>query len=234
MIGGAVVMKRTIMSMVLVGILASAVCLTMVGCGSQKVDEVSQKMIDDINALGEIQLADEDAINKLIDRYSTLTDAQKNSVTNYAALLDAQDKIELLKQEQVENQKQAEEDFLKQENVQICIDIIKDIKAGLKHPDTLELKQIYNRDYVASSGNKCTEFYIEYEAANDIGGVVNSTVFATVAMEGKNKGHVSLYAKDRGFLSEYYDSEATGWKDILANKADEVTEYDVSIIQNNL
>lgn len=75
------------------------IMLLLTACGATKIDEVSQKMINDIDSIGEVTLDDEETINKLIDRYSTLTDDQKNQVSNYATLLNAADELEKLIEE---------------------------------------------------------------------------------------------------------------------------------------
>ena len=83
-------------------VLALILVFSLCGCGSEEsasssetsIDPVSQKMIDDINSIGEVTLEDEDLINKLTERYASLTDAQKSQVTNYATLLTASDELE--------------------------------------------------------------------------------------------------------------------------------------------
>jgi len=63
---------------------------------SKSVDPVSQKMIDDIESIGDVTEEDEAIIKKLLERYSTLTDQQKEQVSNYNILLEAEDKIDQL------------------------------------------------------------------------------------------------------------------------------------------
>ncbi len=76
------------------------------GCGettdnaNTSVDSLSEKMINDIDSIGEVELEDEELINKLVERYSTLTESQKEQITNYATLLIAQDKLDELKKEE--------------------------------------------------------------------------------------------------------------------------------------
>lgn len=73
--------------------------LFLVSCGtseknvSENTDPLSQKMIDDIDSIGEVTLDDEQLILQLIERYATLTDEQKEKVTNYVDLLTAQDEL---------------------------------------------------------------------------------------------------------------------------------------------
>lgn len=58
--------------------------LFLVGCGT---DEVSQKVMDDIDSIGEVTLDDAALISKITNSYATLTDSQKNQVKNYKVLL---------------------------------------------------------------------------------------------------------------------------------------------------
>ncbi len=66
---------------------------------SGATDEVAQKMVDDINAIGDVTLDDEELITKLVERYNSLTDEQKKQVNNYATLLNASDKLDTLVKE---------------------------------------------------------------------------------------------------------------------------------------
>ncbi|SNU04600.1 hypothetical protein SAMN06297422_101142 [Lachnospiraceae bacterium] len=66
---------------------------------NKSVDPVAQKMIEDIDSIGDVSLDDEELIMKLTERYSSLTDEQKGQVTNYATLLTASDELEKLVQE---------------------------------------------------------------------------------------------------------------------------------------
>jgi|GEM_PF-4022103 len=72
----------------------SVCCVALSSCG--KIDEVSQKVIDDINSIGEVDLSDEQLIEKIESTYATLTDKQKEQVSNYADLLKAKDEMEKL------------------------------------------------------------------------------------------------------------------------------------------
>ena len=76
------------------------------GCAS-KIDEVSQKMMDDINAIGTVEISDEETIEKAEKLYDTLTDKQKEQVNNYADLLNARDELDKLLEEKA--RKDAEE-----------------------------------------------------------------------------------------------------------------------------
>ena len=70
---------------------------------NNKVDEVSQSVMNDIDSIGEVTLDDAELIEKTISRYSTLTEKQKNQVKNYSVLLDAEDQLRQLQQNE-ENQ----------------------------------------------------------------------------------------------------------------------------------
>ena len=63
--------------------------------------------MDDINAIGTVEISDEDAIEKAESLYSTLTDKQKEQVNNYTDLLNARDKLDKLLEEKAK--KDAEE-----------------------------------------------------------------------------------------------------------------------------
>lgn len=91
-------------------------CVLLSGCGgnrigtnitSKNINPVSQKVIDDIAALGDITVDDEEAIERIEELYVTLTDEQKNQVSNYIDLLNAKDTIRELRanQEVAEKQK---------------------------------------------------------------------------------------------------------------------------------
>ena len=111
------------------------------GCG--KVDEVSQKVMNDINELGEITIEDAEQIEKILNIYSTLTDSQKDQVNNYATLLEAQETVEMLIEEA---NKPTEQDM-------IVVNAIKMLQKTLIKPDSLELRAVqmsiltYQADY---------------------------------------------------------------------------------------
>lgn len=69
----------------LISLLTTVVILT--SCGKQidnevsnQIDPVSQKVMDDINSIGEVSLENEELINKILETYKTLTDNQKNKL----------------------------------------------------------------------------------------------------------------------------------------------------------
>lgn len=95
---------KRIKQCITMSLILSSVLLS--GCAT-KIDEVSQKMMDDINAIGTVEISDEDAIEKAESLYSTLTDKQKEQVNNYTDLLNARDKLDKLLEEKAK--KDAEE-----------------------------------------------------------------------------------------------------------------------------
>lgn len=77
--------------------------LCMSGCEDfQPIDVHSQEIIEDINSLYSVSLGDEEKILSLQERYNSLSDEQKEQVTNYTMLLEAEDKLEALKTEKLQ------------------------------------------------------------------------------------------------------------------------------------
>ena len=72
------------------------IMLFVCACGKE-IDPVSQKVMDDIESIGEITLEDEELIIKIKDTYNSLSDNQKDQVENYIDLLEAEEKLEELK-----------------------------------------------------------------------------------------------------------------------------------------
>ncbi len=64
---------------------------------TQLIDPVVIKMINDIDSIGMVDITDEELIYKLIDRYKNLPDSQKEKITNYIVLLNAEEKLDELK-----------------------------------------------------------------------------------------------------------------------------------------
>ena len=95
----------------IVGIIFSCVVILSLGIGgtliflNNRVDDVSQAIMDDIDSIGDVTLDDAELINKTITRYATLTDKQKNQVKNYSKLLDAEDQLKKLEEDAAENAK---------------------------------------------------------------------------------------------------------------------------------
>lgn len=134
------------------------------GCAS-KIDEVSQKMMDDINAIGTVEISDEEAIEKAEKLYGTLTDKQKEQVNNYADLLNARDELDKLLEEAEEKKYTPQ--------VKYCARAVITLKRALKNPDSLyvhslalESDTIYNSEHCVMNPS----VYIDISAQNGLGG----------------------------------------------------------------
>lgn len=145
-------------------------------CGDQKnnevsnqVDPVSQKVMDDINLIGEVTLEDEELINNILEIYKTLTDNQKEQVVNYIDLLNAQDTIAQLKKEKELAEIAEKEKYLniEREYYQVIRQAIAKLKAECKFPNTLEIKEIIYYNFTSGS------IYISYSAENNLGNAIN-------------------------------------------------------------
>ena len=91
-------MKRT----VLISFLAGAIALT--GCGI-KLDPAVEAIINDIDAIGEVTVTDEQLIDSISEAYDKLTAEQKAQVRNYDDFLEAQEDLE---EEKIEEQQEYE------------------------------------------------------------------------------------------------------------------------------
>ncbi len=187
---------------------------SLVACGS--VDPVSQKVMDDINALGTIDLSDEESIEKISSTYATLTDSQKNQVKNYTTLLEAQDKIDELKNEQakIEEEKKAKLAEERESVLKIERDYYSDVnravnslKNGLKVPNSLVIDEVL----VKKTAN-LVFVYILYSAKNKAGGEIEDTYFYSVSL--------GMGQNDSGSF-DTWKKYATGKVDSLGNKIGE-------------
>lgn len=175
--------------------------ILITGCVS-KPDEVAQKMIDDINAIGTVEVTDEDAIEKAEKVYATLTDRQKEQVNNYADLLNARDKLDTLlkekakqeaeaeEQARLEVEKKAEEERKTEEErkareekeklasytpeVKYCARAIITVKRALKNPDSMVVHGFY---YGKTDNGESVNLDVTSE--NGFGGVNRDTLFVT-------------------------------------------------------
>lgn len=170
-------MKRRIC---LLCVLASSVMFA--SCGG-KTDEVSQKIIDDINAIGTVELDDAELITKTLERYNTLTDKQKEQVTNYSVLLDAEDELETLKKnesdasEENNNELSSDNEALEIErkyydDISVAINEVVDMCT---YPDTIVIKDIY---YYSDAPKK--EVYINFSANDSTGNPENNYVVVSL------------------------------------------------------
>ncbi len=186
----------------------------VIACGS--VDPVAQKVMDDINALGTIELSDETEIEKILNTYSTLTDSQKKQVDNYATLLEAQDKIDELKEEQLklEEEKKAKlaeerENILKIERdyYSYVNNAVNSLKAGIKVKNSLVIEEVL----VKKTAN-LHQVYILYSAKNKLGGEIEDTYFYSVEIG---------MGQDNGGSFEGWKKYAQGKVDSYGNKIGE-------------
>ncbi|MCR4814789.1 MAG: hypothetical protein K5879_08175 [Lachnospiraceae bacterium] len=156
------------MKKMLVSLCIISTVLFLVGCGT---DEVSQKVMDDIDSIGEVTLDDAALISKITSSYATLTDSQKNQVKNYKKLLDAQDKLEEL---QAEAGGQLKENLKKAVNEMytsavMCEDIIKDVDR-MWDVDIFYVNSVYESD---------STFEVTSSVFPSMGGVTLNTVKET-------------------------------------------------------
>lgn len=136
---------KRIKQSVAMSLILSSVLLS--GCAT-KIDEVSQKMMDDINAIGTVEISDEDAIEKAESLYSTLTDKQKEQVNNYADLLNARDKLDKLLEEKAKKDAEeaekakAEMEKLYTDEIKTCAKAILTIKEMIDDPSSLQINNV--------------------------------------------------------------------------------------------
>jgi hypothetical protein len=182
-----------------ISIVVFLILLLCVGCGSntEQPDAVSQKMINDINAIGEVTLDDEDTISKLLNTYSTLTDKQKENVNNYAVLLEAQDSLEKLKKEKHDSEQKELDEKLNERHMKHAIQAAKTLKKNLYNPDSFNLLDVYYSD------TKGTDYFlisITYSGENKLGGTASNTVFVDV----ENDKQVFFYEDTKGYTEFYF------------------------------
>ena len=194
------------MKKIFVSLCIISTVLFLVGCGT---DEVSQKVMDDIDSIGEVTLDDAALISKITNSYATLTDSQKNQVKNYKKLLDAQDKLEELQAEAggqlKDNLKKAVDDIYN--SAVMCEDVIKDV-------DRMWDSDIY---YVNSVYEPDSSFEITSTIFPSGGGVTLDTVKKT---RGKIKDIESNHSK---LLEEA--SALTNWPDDMSEEKKAWDEY---------
>lgn len=170
-----------------------ATCFMISSCG--KVDEVSQKVMTDIDSIGTVELSDQELIEKVENTYATLTDKQKEQVNNYAVLLTARDELDILlkeeEQKRIDEEKAAEEKRIADEKaakeerkklytkeVKYCAKAILTLKNQLKNPDSLDIHAFHyaNTDNIEYVG-------IDASAQNGFGGVNRKCYLVTDSSE---------------------------------------------------
>lgn len=146
-------------------LMTATIALTASGCAS--TDPVSKKMIDDINSIGTVEANDEPLISKLESTYMTLTDSQKDQVSNYITLIEAREKVDKI----IQNQKKLGK--VERYAYKACLYI----KNMCKDPSSFKLISLsgdtdhYSYKYV---------FEIEFSAKNGFGGVGTETVYVAI------------------------------------------------------
>ena len=141
-----------------------------------EIDPVAAKIMDDIDSIGEVELSDEKLIKKIEKRYDTLTDAQKEQVSNYADLLQARDELdELLENSEKETQateKTKKKSYTNEEKA--CAKSIIALKNLLKNPESLQPLHYY-----VAMGEGYFIFNFEYSAQNGFGGANRALAIVT-------------------------------------------------------
>lgn len=179
-------------------------CLLLSSCA--KVDEVSQKVMTDIDSIGTVELSDQELIEKVENTYATLTDKQKEQVDNYAVLLTARDELDILLKEaeekRIADEKAAEEARIAEEkaaeekriadekaaaeerkkqythSVKYCAKAIITLKSELKNPDSLDIHAFHYSDT-----NDIEYVGIDASAQNGFGGVNRKCYLVTDSTE---------------------------------------------------
>ena len=169
------------------------VCILLSSCG--KVDEVSQKVMTDIDSIGAVELSDQELIEKIEKTYATLTDKQKEQVDNYAVLLTARDELDILIKEaeekriaqekadeeaRIAEEKAAEEERKKlyTHSVKYCAKAIITLKSDLKDPESLDIHAFHYSD---TDGIEYVG--IDASAKNGLGGVNRKCYLVTDSTE---------------------------------------------------
>lgn len=204
------------------------------GCG--KVDEVSQKVMDDIIKIETVELDDKELIEKIENTYLTLTEKQKEQVNNYADLLKARDKLdELIKNDELEQKQKKEEEEktaaekakmeeekLKESytpEVKYCAKAVITLRNSLKNPDSLK---IISMAYSDTSNIKYVHFDIS--AQNGFGGSTRGCYIVTDSSELVS----GIYPDLNTFMYCVEDSVSTA--DLVA-LLDESDGVDINVVE---
>lgn len=150
-------------------------CLLLSGCG--KIDDASQKIIDDINSIGDVSLTDQELIEKIEKTYSTLTDKQKDQINNYAILLEARDSLdELIKQAETQRleQERLEKEKLYTPEVKYCASALVTVKQLTKNPDSVVFNEFC---YTTLDATKVV--YVDITGENGFGGSTRACYMVT-------------------------------------------------------
>ena len=144
----------------------------LMACGDKTIDPVAQKVISDIDGLGEITLEDENNINQISELYLTLTDEQKNQVTNYITLLEAQDTIKELKAEDLAANKEKYE----KQPYKDAIEEVLYLRENMRSPESFNLSDI---ECIKEDSSGTYIFRVDYVAENQMGGLSDGTAIVT-------------------------------------------------------
>lgn len=138
--------------------------LFLYGC-QEETDTVSQKVMDDINSIGEVTAEDKDLIENIEETYKILTDKQKEQVNNYDVLLEAKEKLEAER-----------ECVLEQERVYYPYiqEAVGYVKGECKHPASFQLNEVITKANNRGNGNLQNIFIaMNCTAKNDFGNPVS-------------------------------------------------------------
>lgn len=206
--------------------------LLFYGCGG--VDEVAQKMIDDIDSIGTVSIDDEGKIDKLLTTYSSLTDKQKEQVSNYTVLLEAQDKIDELKELQEKLEEEERKKNAPSEQDKLVLDAIKRIQATLIKRDSMELRRVqlavltYKADGTEIPlEDRYIRVKISYSAMNKAGGYTSENSILGYE-DGKFDGEIINESDDDGWRHVYEISNTSFSGE---SKQCVLTEYDLEKIE---
>jgi len=204
--------------------------VVLFGC-SKKPDEATQKVIDDINALGEVSLDDESKVEKLTTVYSTLTDEQKNNVNNYAKLLDAQEKIEELKGEAAEAKAKEEEEFKNAEHTKLAIQLCKRIQDCLKNPSSFKIQSCSCH----IDGEKYY-YLVKFTSQNGFGNDISNAVcqYFKDSKELSNTLTINFETDGEMFASMNYSNCKDVWDILEKNDPDGRIDYDPDFILESI
>lgn len=208
-------MKRCFISAVFICLLSCCSCGSTepaVSVDTTTVDPVSEKVSNDISSIGEVTIEDKELIETIEKTYSTLTDRQKDGISNYADLLNARDELnkiikeeEAKEKEKLEQQKKEEEQARQERytpDVKLCVKCFVTLASALKNPDTIQIHEFS----FGRLDDKLT-VYIDASAENGFGGVSRSVFLVT---DDPNIGSLGqLNAKTFLYVVEdpYTDSE---------------------------
>ena len=195
----------------------------LMACGDKTIDPVAQKVISDIDGLGEITLEDENNINQISELYLTLTDEQKNQVTNYITLLEAQDTIKELKAEALAANKEKYE----KQPYKDAIEEVLFLRSNMRSPESFKLSNI---ECVIVDSSGVYIFRVDYVAENQMGGLSDGTAIVTYESDDKTKVHVYYdtdTANETTFLA--FDSALLGMLDGFT-----VVDIDSSIVSEGM